>query len=961
MTQAVVQPAGPDPASDRDWLERFEPLRPLGEAYWTRSLLCRNRRSGAQVVVREIRPAIWWHAIERLRALEALRREAEVLARLGPASGGTVFPALLEAAVEGEFPWIATEYLPGSTLRDRFPLGPDGRIPSESGWTLPQTLHAILSLRDGLRALHHMGSVHGLIHPDCLVLAETGHSAAGSGPRLRLRSLGWAAMPKGQMAVSDREALPYVDQYGLRSAGPPGPESDAWSVAAILFELIAGRPAFKGDPSRFEHEERFAVRRRMARGVPPGLPAQLSRELLAFFKSSFAAPEPVSSQEVGGEPLGGFFTHLAHCLEVAERDELWSQARLPNPDQERLGREIRSRRPTVSPSELEQHEMVWGRWRSATRQALEGFGLLVDLPESAPWSVWRREIDEDAANCIRREPKDDPYRDDSEALATRVQQIELRIASIGQICVDAWELLREPLRGVAEDLEAAVRENAGVLQRKDPALAGGIGTFCRDIDRLSADRITPDLFPVAARLSNEGANLHRRAHQVLAGISAEAERERQKGETLQRRQAAQVAFWQAVRSRDFEKARSVLETWPGGADDTTRRLAEGLGTWQTIEREAVALLAAPRTPQALASMRQLARKLGAEPPAGFETLARPLARQLEEGLEAPRKAARAAVEQARAFCAEQEEGAARAAERSLVKELPDSRAAANFCRALQALEQAVENATDRLSTTTDDVEFLMGLPATVRNLEDLARQARQAWWPGENLPRPQSEWMAFVEKINRLVTRGRAGIQEAHRQRKAQVPAGWEESARTLDLPPVPLPDPRRWMTLAAAATVVVGIGVLWIFSDRIGELIDKFHGPTPEPTPSISQATPNPTPPDAVERPTATPDVSPVAAEAWVHGPALATLYLRADGVESPSPFQLPTVVRFPGNTQVTLWLSSGEKQTRKMQTAGERGAIQKGVDVLAAELGDVPSHVEVLDAEIARRVEELLKGEQR
>src|SRR5206468_9411540 len=46
MTQAVGQPAGPEPAPDRDWLERYEPLRPLGRAYWTRSLLCRDRRSG---------------------------------------------------------------------------------------------------------------------------------------------------------------------------------------------------------------------------------------------------------------------------------------------------------------------------------------------------------------------------------------------------------------------------------------------------------------------------------------------------------------------------------------------------------------------------------------------------------------------------------------------------------------------------------------------------------------------------------------------------------------------------------------------------------------------------------------------------------------------------------------------------------------------------------------------------
>src|SRR5437899_2059716 len=72
--------AGPD-AAESDWLELFEPVRPLATTRFTRNIQCRDRE-GRAVVVREIRPAAHWHAGERVLAIAALRREAEVLTAL---------------------------------------------------------------------------------------------------------------------------------------------------------------------------------------------------------------------------------------------------------------------------------------------------------------------------------------------------------------------------------------------------------------------------------------------------------------------------------------------------------------------------------------------------------------------------------------------------------------------------------------------------------------------------------------------------------------------------------------------------------------------------------------------------------------------------------------------------------------------------------------------------------------
>ncbi len=916
MTQAVGQPAGPEPAPDRDWLERYEPLRPLGRAYWTRSLLCRDRQSGAQVVVREVRPAIWWHAAERFRALEALRREADVLARLGQVPGGAVFPSLLEAAVEGEFPWIATEYIQGATLRDRFPLGPDGRIASESGWTLPQTLHAILSLRDGLRVLHHLGAVHGLIHPGILIAEETGHSAAGDGPRLRLRSLGWAAAPKGQTAVFDRESLPYVDPYGLRSAGPPGAEADAWSVAAVLFELAAGSPPFALPESPFGHEERFAHFREAVQGPPRTLLDGMYPRVVDLLARFLSRPAGIPSEAGTGPRLvEDLFSGLAACREAAAGDSLWSQVPLPSPD---LGAWKRKVRRPPSLEQIDRYKNLAQRWRLATVSIVEGFRLLTDLQGEVRWSGWKKDAEQDAALCLARDPVETAALEDATLLAREIERIEGRLAGLDRIASGGGEALKSRLRGVVEDLSDLESEE----------LAG----FRQATERLDPHgTMTPDLFLQAARLVTQGESLRGRSGTVRA----------------------ERAFHEAVRAQDWIKGRAVLDSWPGGADDTCRNLAGNLGAWEEIERSASALLSAQRTPQNLKSMGDLAGGLEASAPAGFGEAARRVAGRLSGALETVRAQAGAALAEARSFCKSEDEAAARAAERSLLEKLPDREAAAAFCRELQALEREIVAAERRLQQAIPDSELLLELPLKIRALRERAAAARSAWWPGDRLPRPEREWAAFADKVNRLLEKGRGGIAAAHRLRDTQAPAGWEEWARGLQIPPVPGVDKRRWMTMAAAAGLVVAMTAIYLNYGRLRDLLGEPS--RQKAAPSEPHEIPTPTPPPSMPTPTPGPRIVPPGQKVWIHGPAFATLHLDVNGQEST--FALPGAVEIPPEGPASIWLTSGARTTERTQAPEGAASLQGKIDELSAQMDDAPAHLPSLDAEVKGWVEEILQ----
>ena len=124
-------------------------------------------------------------------------------------------------------PFLVVEYLAGGTLADRLREGP---VPE------PDAVSIAAALAGALAALHETGYVHGDVKP-----SNIGFAADGS-PKLIDFGLAREANSGGVAGGTLRYASPEV------VSGQPAAEADdIWSLAVVLYEMVAGEHPFAGD------------------------------------------------------------------------------------------------------------------------------------------------------------------------------------------------------------------------------------------------------------------------------------------------------------------------------------------------------------------------------------------------------------------------------------------------------------------------------------------------------------------------------------------------------------------------------------------------------------------------------------------------------------------------------------------------------------------------------------------
>jgi serine/threonine protein kinase/HAMP domain-containing protein len=172
------------------------------------------------------------------------RRDPESAARFlreARAAGGLTHPNIVTVYDVGEaqgFPYIAMELLSGVTL--------DKAIEARGQFAIEDAIHIGIQLGDALGYAHALGIVHRDIKPSNIVLGEDGRT-------VKLLDFGIARVAEG--GASDETLKTQAGQI-LGTPRYMSPEqalgrpldgrSDLFSVGAILYELIAGKPAFDG-------------------------------------------------------------------------------------------------------------------------------------------------------------------------------------------------------------------------------------------------------------------------------------------------------------------------------------------------------------------------------------------------------------------------------------------------------------------------------------------------------------------------------------------------------------------------------------------------------------------------------------------------------------------------------------------------------------------------------------------
>jgi Protein kinase domain len=218
-------------------LGRYRPLQPLGSGGSGSVWLARDETNGLDVALKIV--------ARHGKADSRAEREAEAAARLR-------HPRCLRAyafAGDERNVYIAYEYVPGRTMRDRMRAGELG----DAG-----TVEAAAQILEGLAHAHANGIVHRDVKPTNVLIAD--------GPRVEVRLLdfGLAQFAEAETLTAAGDVpgtLAYISPERL-AGEEAGPAADIWAVGVLLWEALVGyHPFWAASP--------VETARRIDAGAPP--------------------------------------------------------------------------------------------------------------------------------------------------------------------------------------------------------------------------------------------------------------------------------------------------------------------------------------------------------------------------------------------------------------------------------------------------------------------------------------------------------------------------------------------------------------------------------------------------------------------------------------------------------------------------------------------------------------------
>ena len=193
-----------------------------------------DERLGRDVALKLIRPA----SSDNPDHLRRFEQEARAAAALNHPN----IVAIYDVGFEGTIPYIVCELLQGRTLRRRLS---EGAIP------IREAADYALQVAQGLVAAHDRHIVHRDLKPENLFLTDDG--------RMKILDFGVAKLqiqPEDKRSIENLSTVTktgavigtvaYMSPEQLRSK-PVDHRSDIFSFGAILYEMLAGQRAFRGE------------------------------------------------------------------------------------------------------------------------------------------------------------------------------------------------------------------------------------------------------------------------------------------------------------------------------------------------------------------------------------------------------------------------------------------------------------------------------------------------------------------------------------------------------------------------------------------------------------------------------------------------------------------------------------------------------------------------------------------
>jgi eukaryotic-like serine/threonine-protein kinase len=164
-------------------------------------------------------------------------REAKVASRLQ-------HPNVVQVLLAGQLPdralYMVMEYLDGMSLQSALAAA-GGALP------LPRALHIALQLCEAAGEAHAQGIVHRDLKPENVMLVRRGADQE----YVKVLDFGIARFNWGEQSVATAAGLifgtaRYISPEGAQG-NAVGPASDVYSIAILLYQMLAGRTPFEGD------------------------------------------------------------------------------------------------------------------------------------------------------------------------------------------------------------------------------------------------------------------------------------------------------------------------------------------------------------------------------------------------------------------------------------------------------------------------------------------------------------------------------------------------------------------------------------------------------------------------------------------------------------------------------------------------------------------------------------------
>jgi len=244
--------------------DRYRIERELGTGGMATVWLARDLRHDRLVALKVMQPEL-----ASAIGVDRFVREVRLTAQLQHANIVPVLDSgVLTTATGTRLPWYAMPYIAGESLRSR--LLREQQLPVETALRITEDVARVLE------SAHQHGVVHRDIKPENLMLADGTTYVVDFGIAKALIETGDERLTSTGLAIG----TPAYMSPEQAAAGVVDARSDQYSLACVLYEMLAGEPPFTGPTAQAIVARRFAETARAIRPARPAVPATVERAVL---------------------------------------------------------------------------------------------------------------------------------------------------------------------------------------------------------------------------------------------------------------------------------------------------------------------------------------------------------------------------------------------------------------------------------------------------------------------------------------------------------------------------------------------------------------------------------------------------------------------------------------------------------------------------------------------------------